>query len=352
MAYAAKMDEMVKKLGNIECIKAGWMVHNYAKLLQQFVNEQSNEITTPPPLSSKRSAAEAALDLSLSPVKSAKMLPPSAKEGHQTNEGHLSRLRRCSPVKGSLFEPPMKDNELQKSITYIQDLGKKLATSYSVLGKVLISMPEVQIIDTRNGKQLPQFRYVIGDSTGVVEVTKIGPQSYSLMQRVHGLHNEAVVLSKAAWNDERRQLQHGGVTDLQPTQAMADQLEDVQFPVHDDYSELPRLAKWTRVSVHGFICDPGASVINEQDGRKGKGWVRDSTIANMRCQGMNLRIVHQNEDDLEFFAEGVPIMIKYAKTFTGGVYADLHDLSHIDTSNADLAALCPAISSVKRIPWN
>ena len=219
---------------------------------------------------------------------------------------HLSRLRRCHhrlPRVRSL--DPTKDNETQKTRTSIQDLGKKLATTYSVLGKVLTSMKEVQIIDTKNGQSLAQFRYVIGDSTGVVEVTKVGPESFSLMQQVHGLHNEAVMLSKAAWNDERKQLQHNSSTELQSTLAMADQLEDVKFPVHDDYSELPRLAKWTRVSVHGFICDPGESVINKQDGKTGKGWVREATIANIRCQGMNLRIVHQNEDDLEFFAEGV-----------------------------------------------
>ena len=152
------------------------------------------------------------------------------------------------------------------------------------------------MIDTRKGP-LAQFRYVIGDNTGVVEVTKVGPASFPLMQQVHRLHNEAVMLSKAAWNDERKQLQHNSVTELQPTLAMADQLEDVTFPVLDDYNELPRLAKWTRVSVHGFILDPGESVINKQDGRPGKGWVRNSTIANMRCQGMNLKIVHPNEDE-------------------------------------------------------
>ena len=73
---------------------------------------------------------------------------------------------------------------------------------------------------------------------------------------MHGLHDEAVILPKAAWNDERRQLQHSNVTDLQPTFAMADRLAYAMFPVHDDYSELPRLPKSSRVSVHGFVCDP------------------------------------------------------------------------------------------------
>ena len=99
------------------------------------------------------------------------------------------------------------------------------------------------------------------------------------------------------------------------------------------------------------FCVLEESVINKQDGKVGKGWVRETTIANVRCQGLNLRIVHQNEDDLEFFAEGVPIIIKYAKTFTGGLYADLHDLTQIDASTADIAKLCPAISSVLRISW-
>ena len=75
-------------------------------------------------------------------------------------------------------------------------------------------------------------------------------------------------------------------------------------------------------------------------------------MANMMGQGMNLRIVHENQIDLDFFAAGVPIIIKYAKTSTGGVYAELHDLSQIDTSDSDTAALCPDVSSVQRISWN
>ena len=66
---------------------------------------------------------------------------------------------------------------------------------------------------------------------------------------------------------------------------------------------------------------------------------------------MELRIVHQYEDDFEFFAEGVPIIIKYAKTSTGGVCADLHNWSQIDTSTSDIAAFGLDISSVRRICW-
>ena len=108
------------------------------------------------------------------------------------------------------------------------------------------------MIDTKNGKSPAQFRYLIGDCTGVVEVIRIGPGSYSLMQQAHGLHNEAVMLSRAPWNDERKQLQHNSATEIRPTPALAmvGRFEDVKCPMHDDYNEAPRLAKLTRISMH------------------------------------------------------------------------------------------------------
>ena len=47
------------------------------------------------------------------------------------------------------------------------------------------------------------------------------------------------------------------------------------------------------------------------------------------------------------------VFVKYAKTFIGGLYADLHDLSHIDTNSPDIiAALSPEIEeSVARIAF-
>ena len=117
-AYDASMDAMVKKIGNTECIKASWMVQNYGKLLQRYVNETKDVISTPPSLSSKRSSAAVALDSCPSPVKSAKKLPPAA------------LASSCAPA--------MKVNETPKNITSVEDLGKKLATTYSVVGKFLV----------------------------------------------------------------------------------------------------------------------------------------------------------------------------------------------------------------------
>ena len=79
MAYAAKIKPMVNKVGNEECFKATWMVQNYAKLLQFYVNEMCDGISTPPSLPNKRSATAAALDdASLSPVETTRLLPPPA----------------------------------------------------------------------------------------------------------------------------------------------------------------------------------------------------------------------------------------------------------------------------------
>ena len=188
----------------------------------------------------------------------------------------------------------------------------------------------------------------------MVEVTKIGADSYTVMQQVHRLQDEIVLLSKASWNDERRQLQHGNGTELRETPAMADRFVDVKFPVHDNFLEFPGYVKWSRVTVEGFIIDPGESVLNKQDGKVGKGWVRDCTIANTKGQGILLRVVHPAKNDLDFFDERTPVTVKYAKVFPGGIYADVHDLSQIEEPpNSDhLATLCPNVASVQRIPWN
>ena len=347
--YDANMDLMVKQFCDMENVKSTWMIQNYPRLLQLFVNEhlpneQHVEIaTTPPPSSLKRCASTADLepplspmktarkDSSLPPVKSENLLPPSAKN---------SRLGM-----------QINSSEAQADFTSIEELGQKLAISFSVVGKIMASNKEVQILEAKNGKTIPQFRYVLADHTGIVEVTKIGAECYNLMKHIHALHNETVLVTKAVWNDERKQLQHKDNTGVEPSVTMADSFNDVKFPMHDDYTELPKLPKWTRASVHGFVCDPGESILNKQDGKSGKGWVREATIANSRCQGMTLRIVHPSENDLDFFAVRKPIVIKYAKTFPGGLYADLHDLSQIDTNDSATAAMCPDISSVRRVSW-
>ena len=61
----------------------------------------------------------------------------------------------------------------------------------------------------------------------MVEVTKIGASAYALMQQVHKLRFEVVMLDKAAWNEERKQLTHGNLIDLQLAPAMFDHLAGV-----------------------------------------------------------------------------------------------------------------------------
>ena len=194
----------------------------------------------------------------------------------------------------------------------------------------MASMPEVSEITLADGKTLHQFRYLLGDKTGVAEVTKVGNQVKSLMQNVRRLEDDVVVLSKAVWNEGRKQF-------------------GVKFPEYDDFAQLSQLVRWTRVSLKAWICDPGASVLNQPEGKVGKGWVRECCIANSKVQGMNLKIVNPNEDDLDYFEERVPISILYVKTSGAGVYADLHDLASVEMGSDDLRALCPDLRQVRPV---
>ena len=93
-------------------------------------------------------------------------------------------------------------------------------------------------------------------------------------------------------------------------------------------------------------------MLNSQDARRdSKGWVREAIIGNMKCQGMIVKVVHNNENDLEAFSAKKLVLITYAKTFTGGIYADFNDLSQIQIGGADCEALCPDISAVRRLQW-
>ena len=199
-----------------------------------------------------------------------------------------------------------------------------LTTTFSVIGRIVGSLSDVQQIETKNGKALLTFRYLLGDHTGVVEVTQVGPSSHSVLQQVKELQDEVVVLNKAGWNEPRKQLQHSQLTVLERAHA-SQAVDDVKFPIYDDFNDLPRLPAWTRVSVDAFLCDPGSSVLAEQGGRNTKGWQRDCTICNIRAQGVRLRVVHPHEDDLDYFTEGLPLKIQYGKTFTGGIYLDLSE---------------------------
>ena len=65
-----------------------------------------------------------------------------------------------------------------------------------------------------------------------------------------------------------------------------------------------------------------------------------------------MRIVHPNLNDFDFFEEAVAIVINFAKTFTSGLWADLHDLSQIEACSLEEAGACPDFASVRPIPWS
>ena len=205
------------------------------------------------------------------------------------------------------------------------------------------------MINGKSGRTVPTFKFVLGDNSGIIEVSKIGQQCFNLMQQVHKWQDQTVVLSKAQWNQQRQQLQHDDFSSLQVHSQY--QLDDVKFPMFDDFSELPKLPEWSRVSLNAFIMDAGESVPNQKDGKVGKGWIRSIIVANMRSQGMIVKVVHQHEEDLDFLEQGAPITIIYAKTFPGGVYADLTDLTQLGNVDADMAGMCPDFSAVMPISW-
>ena len=182
---------------------------------------------------------------------------------------HFARLRRCYhrlPRVRSL-DHQRRTMKRRKLLHLSKTLARSLLRHIQCWEN-LVSMKEVQIIDTRNGKSLAQFRYVIGNSTGVVEVTKVGLDSYSLMQQVHGLHNEVVMLSKAAWNDERKQLQRNIFTELQPIPAMADQLDDMKFRSWIRYNKTGSMTAMTS-NNNGPAPAPGSE---GHDGHGVLGW--------------------------------------------------------------------------------
>ena len=127
---------------------------------------------------------------------------------------------------------------------------------------------------------------------------------------------------------------------------------DVKFPQYDDWVQLPHVVRWTRVAVKGWICDPGSSVLNQPEGKVGKGWVRECCIANSKLQGLNLKIVYPNEDDLDYFEEQMPISIMYDKTSGTGLYVDLHDLASVEMGSDDLRPLCPDLRQVRPVVWS
>ena len=106
---------------------------------------------------------------------------------------------------------------------------------------------------------------------------------------------------------------------------------------------------WTRVSVEGFVLCAGEAGNCGQDARSGQVFVRDATIYNMFSQGINLRIVHSEEDAMDFLREGDRIIVKFGKVNgSSGIYADTTDLRQGEATGAD-SCLRPSPETVQPI---
>ena len=82
------------------------------------------------------------------------------------------------------------------------------------------------------------------------------------------------------------------------------------------------------------------------------GWQRDCTICNVRAQGIQLRVVHSHEHELDHFEEGLALQIRYGKTFTNGIYVDTSDLASLSSSSSPTSnAFSPRMDIVQRVPW-
>ena len=65
------------------------------------------------------------------------------------------------------------------------------------------------------------------------------------------------------------------------------------------------------MSIEGFVGALGK--VEPADVKQLGRWVRDITVANVQCQGLRVRILHNSEDGTEFFEEGIHVHIKFAK---------------------------------------
>lgn len=342
VAYEASMDEAIKETCSKDAVKDAWKLLNYVSLIEQFLREKRPGVMTSSPSTPtsndqhhKRSADAASL---ASPLKTVKVAKTPSHDGSNGGDDRFTKLKRASSANLGDF-------------TSVIDLGKALTTSFSVIGKMLACLSDVQSIETKAGKSLLTFRYLIGDHTGVVEVTQVGQSCLSLMQQVKELQGAVVVLNKAGWSEQRKQLQHNKLTVLERADA-AHTVASVKYPLFDDFHELPRLPTWTRVSLDCYLCDPGCSVPAELSGRSTNGWQRDCTICSVRAKGIQLRVVHSHEHELDHFEEGLALQIRYGKTFTGGIYVDTSDLASLSSSSSPTCdVLRPRMDMVQRVPW-
>ena len=70
------------------------------------------------------------------------------------------------------------------------------------------------------------------------------------------------------------------------------------------------MAPWSRVSIEGFVGTLGE--VEPSDGKQVGRLVRDIILANVQCQGLRVRIVHNSEEGTEFLEEGIHLRIKFA----------------------------------------
>ena len=77
--------------------------------------------------------------------------------------------------------------------------------------------------------------------------------------------------------------------------------------------------------------------------------MRDATIYNAFSQGINLRIVHSEEDAMDFLREGDHIVVKFWKVNgSSGLYADTTDPCQVEAPGAD-SCLRPSPETVQPI---
>ena len=111
--YSSNLDAAITSSCTLEALRDTWMAANYEMVLKTYVSSKSFA-TSPPLLAGKRSAASASVATSLSPAKTLKKVPQP-------------------PARGA------KDAPVEVVFTAIEDLGRKMASSHSVVGLVLAS---------------------------------------------------------------------------------------------------------------------------------------------------------------------------------------------------------------------
>ena len=182
----------------------------------------------------------------------------------------------------------------------------------------------------------------------MVEVSVIGSESYSVMKQLRLVQGQALKVMKASWNASRKQLQHTTGTVLQVAPECTEQFEDASIPL-GVFADVLTASPWTRVSVEGCVLCAGEAGNCRQDARSGQVFVRDATIYNTFSQGINLRIVHSEEDAMDFLQEGDHIVVKFGKVNgSSWIYADTTDPCQVEATGAD-SCLRPSPETVQPI---